>query len=260
MNPSQIRPQIGLVPVIGIAVGELRAPALHQADRGDDDDASCQFEQPAPFAGARKPERKSRYCKPAMRSRLPESVDKCGDPKQAERQRKNIQHRNPRLHVQHLVKQRDQRRGDRRLLRSKQRETAAIHRNDRKRSKQHARVAPADGIIAEHPDRERDQLFCQRWMHRIEHRRRRYGFKHLPRGRHIMHFVEIKFVRRGDADQKRDMRGEKQDHRDKRCRKWLRTNRRYSQWGHMKDVATVECGRTRIYANTLNQLVCCRLL
>jgi hypothetical protein len=30
-------------------------------------------------------------------------------------------------------------------------------------------------------------------MHRIEHRRRHDRLKHLPCGRHIMHFIEIEF-------------------------------------------------------------------
>jgi hypothetical protein len=35
--------------------------------------------------------------------------------------------------------------------------------------------------------------------------------KHLPCGRHIMHFIEIEFFRRRHADQKRDVRGEEDD-------------------------------------------------
>ena len=56
MVVSEIGPQIRPVPVIGVAVGELRAPALHQADHGDDDDADREREQSAPFAGDRKTE------------------------------------------------------------------------------------------------------------------------------------------------------------------------------------------------------------
>jgi hypothetical protein len=47
-------------------------------------------------------------------------------------------------------------------------------------------------------------------MHRIEHRRRHDRLKHLPRGRHIMHF-EVEFFRGRHADQKREVRGEEDD-------------------------------------------------
>jgi hypothetical protein len=39
-------------------------------------------------------------------------------------------------------------------------------------------------------------------MHRVEQRVRRDRLKHLPCGRHIMHFIEIEFFRRRHADQK----------------------------------------------------------
>jgi len=50
-----------------------------------------------------------------------------------------------------------------------------------------------------------------RWMHRIEHRRRHDRRKHLPCGRHIMHFIEIEFFRCRHADQERKVRGEEDD-------------------------------------------------
>ena len=67
MPSLEIGPQIRPVPVVGIAVGKLRAPALHQADRRDDDDADREHEQTAPFAGRRKTEGKPREREPAMR-------------------------------------------------------------------------------------------------------------------------------------------------------------------------------------------------
>jgi hypothetical protein len=48
-------------------------------------------------------------------------------------------------------------------------------------------------------------------MHRIEHRRRHDRLKHLPCGRHIMHFIEIEFFRCRHADQKREVRGKEDD-------------------------------------------------
>jgi hypothetical protein len=48
-------------------------------------------------------------------------------------------------------------------------------------------------------------------MHPIEHRRRHDRLKHLPCGRHIMHFIEIEFFRCRHADQKREVRGEEDD-------------------------------------------------
>jgi hypothetical protein len=88
------------------------------------------------------------------------------------------------------------------------------HRDDRQRAEQHARVAPAERLIAEAPDRQCDQLLCQRRMHRIEDRRRHHRLEHLPRGRHIMHFIEVGFFRRGQSDQQGHMRGKKQDGRN----------------------------------------------
>ena len=201
----------GPVPVAGIAVGELRAPALHQADHGDDHDANGEREQAAPFAGGRKTEGEAGEREPAMRPYFSKAVHERRDRQQAERQRKYIQHRDPRLHEHHLVEEGEQGRRDRRALRREQREAAKIHRDDRKRSEQHARVAPAQRHVAEDPDRQSDQLLGQRRMHRIEHRARHHGFEHLPRRRHIMHFVEIEFFRRGHADQQRKMRDNEND-------------------------------------------------
>src|SRR4051794_17168224 len=48
---SEIEPQVRPVPVVGIAVGEHCAPALHQTNYGHDDDADGQREQSTPFAG-----------------------------------------------------------------------------------------------------------------------------------------------------------------------------------------------------------------
>ena len=73
------------------------------------------------------------------------------------------------------------------------------------------RVARGERPVPEGANRQRDQLFCQRRMHRIEHRLQHHRLQHLARGRHVMHFVEIEFFRRGDADQQDKMRGEKQD-------------------------------------------------
>ena len=211
MHESEIGPEAGPVPVVGIAVGELRAPALHQADHGDDHDADGEREQPAPFAGGRETEGEAGEREPEMRPRLAEAVHERRDREQAERQRENIQHRDPRLHEHHLVEEGEQGRGDRGALRREQREAAKIHRDDRKRSEQHARIAPAQRHIAEDADRQRDQLLGQRRMHRVEHRARHHRLEHLPRRRHIMHFVEVEFFRRGQADQQREMRDNEND-------------------------------------------------
>ena len=144
----------------------------------------------------------------------PEAVHERRDREQAEGERKNIQHRDPRLHEQHLVEKGEQAGRDRRPLRRKQRQTAQIHRDDGERSEQHGRIAPAQRPVAESTDRQRDELFCQRRMHRVEHRLRHHGLEHLPRRRHVMHLVEIEFLRRGDADQHREMRENKNDSRN----------------------------------------------
>jgi hypothetical protein len=129
-------------------------------------------------------------------------------------ERKNIQHRDPRLHEHHLVEKGEQGGRDRRPLARKQRQAAEIDRDNRKRSKQHARVTPAQGHVSEATDRKRDQLLRQWRMHRIEHRRRHHRLKHLACGRHIMHFVEIELVRCRYANQKHEMGCEEYDDGD----------------------------------------------
>ena len=89
--------------------------------------------------------------------------------------------------------------------------SAGIRRRDRERSEQYAWVASAQRHIRECPDRQRHQLLCKRRMHRIEHRRRHDRIKHLPCGRHIMHFIEIEFFRCRHADQKREVCGKEDD-------------------------------------------------
>ena len=84
-----------------------------------------------------------------MRPLSSKAVHERRDREQAEGQRENIQHRDPRLHEQHLVEEGEQARGDRGPLRGEQREAAQIHRDDRKRSEQHARIAPAQRHVAE---------------------------------------------------------------------------------------------------------------
>jgi hypothetical protein len=206
---SEIGPQPWLVPVAGVAVGERCAPALHQADHCDDHDRDRQRKQSAPFAGDRKTERTPGEPEPEMRSLPAEARDEGCDPEQPERERENIQHRDPRLHEQHLVEEGEQTGRDRGALGGKQREPAEIHRDDRERTEQHARVAPAQRRIPEHPNRYRHQLLRKRRMHRVEHRARHDRLEHLPGGRHIMHFIEVEFVRCRHADQKRKVRGEK---------------------------------------------------
>ena len=120
------------------------------------------------------------------------AVHERGDGEQTEAECEDVEHRDARLHIEHLVERRDQRRCDRGPLRSEQRETAEIDRDDRKRTEQRRRIAPAQRIVAEGCDRSRDQLFRQRRMHRIEHRLRRREAQHLPRRRHVMHLVEAR--------------------------------------------------------------------
>jgi hypothetical protein len=211
MCVSEIGPHIWPIPVIGIAVSELCSPSLHQADDSDDDNAGREHKQPAPFACGRKAARQSGQGEPELRPRLAESVQERCDCEQAKGQCKNIQHRDPRLHEHHLVEEGQQRGSHRRPLCCKQREAAQIHRHDRQRSKQHARIAPTQWSIAKAADRQRDQLLCQRRMHRIELRRRRRGLQHLSRRRHVMHLIEVEFIRRRHTHEKRKMRREEQD-------------------------------------------------
>ncbi len=127
----------------------MRAPALHQPDRGDDDDADGERKQSAPFARGRKTEGQTRQREGAKRLRLAEALKKGGGAEQAEGQRENIQHRGSRLDEQHLVEKGDQRRRDRGPLRGKQREPAEIDRDDRERAEQRGGIAPAQRIVAE---------------------------------------------------------------------------------------------------------------
>jgi hypothetical protein len=125
-----------------------------------------------------------------------------------------------------------------------------IHRDYRERPEQHARIAPAQGHIPEHPNRYRHQLLRQRRMHRVEQRARQDRLEHLPCGRHIMHFIEIEFFRRRHADQK--------------CEVTLRTvdlSRKqtaiFAQGSQIDGVATIACHskwkRDRSFAsNALN--------
>ena len=112
------------------------------------------------------------------------------------------------------LQRRDEARGNRRPLRCEQRQSAEIDRDDRERAEQGARIAPAQRVVTERVDRQRDHLFRQRRMHRVEHWLSRDLLQHLPRRRHVMHLVKIEFLGRGHADQHREMRREKQDHRD----------------------------------------------
>ena len=214
MPPSEIGPEIGSVPIFRPGVGELRAPALHQANHGDDDDADREHEQPAPFAADRQAEADPGKREPQMRPLSSKAMHERRDREQAEGERENIQHRDPRLHEQHLVEKGEQARCNRRPLRCEQRQAAQIHRDDGERSEQYARIAPAQRPVAERMDRQRDELLGERRMHRVEHRLWHYRLEHLPRRRHVMHLVEIEFLRRGDADQHREMRENKQHCRD----------------------------------------------
>jgi len=112
-----------------------------------------------------------------------------------------IQHGGPRDHEQHLVEEGDECGGDRRPMARKQRQPAKIDGNDGQRTEQRAGIAPGKRIVAEKPDRERDELLRKRRMHRVEHRFARRRFEHLPRRRHVMRLVEHEFFRRGDADE-----------------------------------------------------------
>ena len=58
---------------------------------------------------------------------------------------------------------------------AEQRKPAEIDRNNRERAEQRARIAPAERIVAEGANRQRDHLLCKRRMHRIEHRLRHDG-------------------------------------------------------------------------------------
>ncbi|MGY4485884.1 hypothetical protein ACVWWR_005075 [Bradyrhizobium sp. LM3.2] len=216
MLHPKIGPQIGPIPVTRLRVGKQRAPALHQADRRDDDDADSERKQAAPFAGRSTAEQAAREREQRMRAIPSKTVHEGGHREQAEAQRKNVEHRNARLHVQHLVAAGDQRAGDRRSLRGEQREAAQIGRDDRERPEQCRGIAPAQRVVAEARDRDRDQLLGQRRMHRIEHRLRHRRCQHLPRSRHVVHLVEDELLRRREADQQREMR-DQENHDSNHC-------------------------------------------
>jgi hypothetical protein len=99
-------------------------------------------------------------------------------------------------------------------LRGKQRQAAQIHRNEGERSEQHGRITPAQRSVAQRTDRQRDELFGQRRMHRVEHRLRHHGLEHLPRRRDVMHLVEIEFLWSCDADEHREMRDDEDNSSD----------------------------------------------
>ncbi len=194
---TEIRPAIRPVPVVGIALGELRPPTLHQAHDRDDRDADAEREKSAPFAGAGEPKGKTGQSKGDFRPLPAKAVHERGDAEQVEGQRIDIQHRDPRLHEHHLVQEGENGGGKCGALARKQHEAAEIHRDDRKRPEQHARIAPAERPIAENADRPRHELLCQRRVHRIEQRGRRARLEHLLRRGHVMHFVKRDFVGRG---------------------------------------------------------------
>ena len=143
-----------------------------------------------------------------------EAVHERRDREQAEGERKNIQHRDPRLHEQHLVEEGEQAAamaGPCAANNARPHRYTATMASDPNSTR---RIAPAQRPVAERTDRQRDELFRQRRMHRVEHRLRHHGLEHLPRRRHVMHLVEIEFLRRGDADQHREMRENKDNSRD----------------------------------------------
>ena len=94
-------------------------------------------------------------------------------------------------------------------MRAKQCQSAEIDGNDRERPEQHTGITPAERVIAEAFDRQRDELLCQWRVHRIEQRRRWLRRQHLPCGGHVMHFVKIEFIWRADPDQKYKLRNDK---------------------------------------------------
>src|SRR5947209_9214168 len=126
MKPSEVRPKIRAIPVIGLGIAELRAPALEQTDHADDEKGDGERKQSAPFAGGGETESEPCEREGALRPAAAKSVHECGDAEQAEGERINIQHRDPRLHENHLIEKGEQRRRHRRSLRSKQRKTAEI--------------------------------------------------------------------------------------------------------------------------------------
>jgi hypothetical protein len=141
---------------------------LQQADDADDAERGRPRKHPAPFTSRCKAEADSCQREQKLRPVPPKAMHEGCDRKQAEAEREDVEHRGARLHSEHLVEERDCRGGNRRRLSCKQREPAEIDRDHRKRAEQRARIAPAERVIAERPDRQRDQLLSQRRMHRIE--------------------------------------------------------------------------------------------
>ncbi len=99
-------------------------------------------------------------------------------------------------------------------MRREQRQPDQVNRDQRERTEQHSGIAPSQRAVAECVDRQRYELFGQRRMHQIEHRLRHHGFEHLPRRRHVMHFIEVEFFRRGHTDQQREMRDDENNSRN----------------------------------------------
>src|SRR2546421_9520171 len=94
---AEIRPAVRPVPVVRIALGELRAPTLHQTDDGDDRDADAERKKSAPFAGTRETKGEPGKAKRNLGPLPAKAVHERGDAEQVEGQRVNIQHRDPRL-------------------------------------------------------------------------------------------------------------------------------------------------------------------
>jgi hypothetical protein len=109
-----------------------------------------------------------------------------------------------------------------------------IHRDNRDRSEQHARIAPAQRCIPKYLNRYRHQLFRQPLMHRIEHRASYDRLKHLPCGRHIMHFIELEFLRRRHVGQKWELCNNKDssDNNDAPGSRIVENGRRFSHEAH----------------------------
>src|SRR5690349_19400907 len=79
MVVAETRPAVRPVPVVGTAVGKLRAPALHQSDDGEDRDTHAQRKESAPFAGAGQTESKAGKTEGDLRPLLAKTMHERGD-------------------------------------------------------------------------------------------------------------------------------------------------------------------------------------
>jgi len=106
--------------------------------------------------------------------------------------------------------------GERGRLRAEQRKAAKINRDDGKRAEHDAGIAPAERVVAEHPDRGCHEFLGERRMHRVEQRLVRSFLDQLLGRRHIVHFIKGDLVRCRQPDHQQQMRDDEYGGRNHR--------------------------------------------